>query len=67
MIAGVLKKDVQAFLEAFVWLGESVIDRDVICGNGIVREAMTQVYERWGPGISVDELLATELIRDFAY
>jgi hypothetical protein len=67
VVAGALKKDVQAFLEAFIWLGESVIDRDVVCGNGIVREAMTQVYERWGPGISVDELLGAELTRDFAY
>jgi len=47
VIAGELKNDIQAFLEAFIELGEVVIDRYTICGSGIVREAMAQIYERW--------------------
>jgi hypothetical protein len=67
VVAGELKNDILAFLEAFIELGEVVIHQDAICGTGIVREAMTQIYERWGPGISVGELLCAELRRDFAY
>jgi len=37
VIAGALKEDIQAYLEAFIELGESVVDRDTVCGTGIVR------------------------------
>jgi hypothetical protein len=67
VVAGELKNDIQAYLEAFIELGEFVIDRDAVCGTGILREAMTQIDERWGPGISVDQLLNEVLTRDFAY
>jgi hypothetical protein len=66
VVAGALKNYIHAYLDAFIELGKFVIDRGAVCGTGIVRKAMTQIDERWGPGISVDQLLDEVLTRDFA-
>jgi hypothetical protein len=44
---------------------EAVVESSTVCGTGIVHKAMSRVYEQWGPGITVGELLTTAFSRNY--